>query len=386
MKILFLIQSLEIGGVGRQLSILTNHLALRGHDMSVIALYATDQNWKLIWKLDSIDIRSLLLNKPTGVLAAGIELIKATLELRSLLKRENIQILYGYLGHTARFIAWLATRGMPNTKLIWGTRTSGDNTDLYPRNWKVSFLFNLCKWGSASVPLMISNSEAGYAYRKAKGYGCQKHLVITNGFDVEKFKPDPQARVRMRSELGALENEKLIGRVGRLDPMKGYPDFLEAAALLAKERKDVRFVIAGDGPDTYRRQLQLLSQELGLTERLIWAGVREDMPAVYNALDIACSSSSYGEGFPNTIGEAMACGIPCVVTDVGDSAKIVGDEGIIVPSGDPKKLANGLKTMLLQLDDIKPHLLRERIMNRFSIETMVESTEKALIEVCNTSK
>ena len=386
MKILFLIQSLEIGGVGRQLSILTNHLALRGHDMSVIALYATDQNWKLIWKLDSIDIRSLLLNKPTGVLAAGIELIKATLELRSLLKRENIQILYGYLGHTARFIAWLATRGMPNTKLIWGTRTSGDNTDLYPRNWKVSFLFNLCKWVSASVPLMISNSEAGYAYRKAKGYGCQKHLVITNGFDVEKFKPDPQARVRMRSELGALENEKLIGRVGRLDPMKGYPDFLEAAALLAKERKDVRFVIAGDGPDTYRRQLQLLSQELGLTERLIWAGVREDMPAVYNALDIACSSSSYGEGFPNTIGEAMACGIPCVVTDVGDSAKIVGDEGIIVPSGDPKKLANGLKTMLLQLDDIKPHLLRERIMNRFSIETMVESTEKALIEVCSAFK
>ena len=386
MKILFLIQSLEIGGVVRQLSILTDHLASRGHDISVVALYTTDQNWKLIWKLESIDIRSLLLNKPTGVLAAGIELIKATLELRSLLKRENIQILYGYLGHTARFIAWLATRGMPNTKLIWGTRTSGDNTDLYPRNWKVSFLFNLCKWGSASVPLMISNSEAGYAYRKAKGYGCQKHLVITNGFDVEKFKPDPQARVRMRSELGALENEKLIGRVGRLDPMKGYPDFLEAAALLAKERKDVRFVIAGDGPDTYRRQLQLLSQELGLTERLIWAGVREDMPAVYNALDIACSSSSYGEGFPNTIGEAMACGIPCVVTDVGDSAKIVGDEGIIVPPGDPLKLADGLKTMLLKLHDIKPQLLRERIMSRFSIENMVESTEKALIEVCNTSK
>ena len=386
MRILFLIQSLGIGGADRQLSILAGHLVRRGHTVSVLALYTTDQNWELLWKLDSIDIRSLLLNEPAGVLAGGAGLIKATLELRNLLKGENIQILYGYLGHTARFISWLATRGVPDTKLIWGTRTSGGNADLYPRNWKVSLLFNLCKWVSASVPLMISNSEAGYNYNKARGYRCQKELVIANGFDVKKFKPDPQARVRMRSEWGVLEDEKLIGRIGRLAPMKGYPDFLEAAALLCKERKDVRFVIVGDGPESYRRQLQLLSQELGLTERLIWAGARQDMPAVYNALDILCSSSSHGEGFPNTVGEAMACGVPCVATDVGDSAKIVGDEGKIVPPGAPKKLADGLETMLLQLHNVKPHRLRERIVSRFSIEKMVESTEKALVEVCGTPR
>jgi len=384
MKILFLIQSLGIGGADRQLSILSDHLVLRGHDVSVMALYTPDPNWKLLWKPNSIDVRSLLLNEPTAVLTSGAELIMATLELRSLLKRENIQILYAFLGHTARFIAWLATRGMPNTKLIWGTRTSGVKKDVYPGNWKLSFLFNLCKWVSASVPLMISNSEAGYYYRKARGYHCQKHLVITNGLDVEKFKPDPQARVRMRSEWGVLGSEKLIGRIGRLAPMKGYSDFLEAAALLAKERKDVRFVVVGDGLDDYKKQLHLLARELSLTERVIWAGTREDMPAVYNALDIACSSSSYGEGFPNTIGEAMACGVPCVVTDVGDSAKIVGGEGTIVPPGDSKKLADGLKTMLLQLHNIKPHLLRERIVSRFSVETMVKSTEKALIELSST--
>jgi len=279
----------------------------------------------------------------------------------------------------------LATRGIPNTKLIWGIQGSGQRTTLSNNNWKVSLPFYLCKFASPSVPLMISGSEAGYNSRKAKGYSCPKQIVIFNGIDVDRFRPDPQARIQMRSELGALENEKLIGQVGRLDPVKGYPNFLEAAALLAKERKDVRFVIVGDGPDTYREQLRLLSQELGLTERLIWAGARENMPAVYNALDIVCSSS-YSEGFGLTVAEAMGCGVPCVVTDVGDSARIVGEEGIVVPPGDPLKLADGLKTMLLKLHDIKPQLLRERIMSRFSIENMVESTEKALIEVCSAFK
>jgi len=385
MKILFFIQSLGIGGVVRQLSILTDHLARRGHDVSVVALYTTDQNWELIWKIDSIQVKSFLLQPSTGALSTGLQLTKATALLRNLIKREDIQVLYSYQGDIARFISWLATRGIPNTKLIWGIQGSGQRTTLSNNNWKVSLPFYLCKFASPSVPLMISGSEAGYNSRKAKGYSCPKQIVIFNGIDVDRFRPDPQARIQMRSELGALENEKLIGQVGRLDPVKGYPNFLEAAALLAKERKDVRFVIVGDGPDTYREQLRLLSQELGLTERLIWAGARENMPAVYNALDIVCSSS-YSEGFGLTVAEAMGCGVPCVVTDVGDSARIVGEEGIVVPPGDPLKLADGLKTMLLKLHDIKPQLLRERIMSRFSIENMVESTEKALIEVCSAFK
>lgn len=366
-----------MGGVVRQLSILSDRLVCRGHKVSVAALYATDHNWKLLWKTDSIQVRAFLLHPPTGVLSAGIELTKATFELRSLLKRENIQILYGYQGHTARFIAWLATRRLPNTKLVWGIRGS---ISLYRNEWKVALPFHLCKWVSASVPLMIANSEAGCTYRKARGYRCQKQLVITNGFDTEKFKPDPEARLKVRTEWG-LEKEELIGLVGRLVSSKGHRIFLETAALLAKERADVRFIIIGEGSSTYKRQLELLSQELGLKERLVWAGTREDMPAVYNALDIVCSSS-YNEGFPNVVAEAMACGVPCVVTDVGDSAKIVGDDGIVVPSGDPQMLANGLNAMLLQLHDIKPLELRERIVSRFSIESMVEATEKALTGVC----
>jgi glycosyltransferase involved in cell wall biosynthesis len=227
------------------------------------------------------------------------------------------------------------------------------------------------------VRQLIANSEAGLIRRNTSGYRGSKHLVINNGFDTDEFKPDSQARIRLRSEW-KIKNEALIGIVGRLFVAKGHRIFLETAALLRKERTDVRFVIVGDGPD--KREFELLSQELGLTERLIWAGARQDMAAVYNALDILCSSS-YSEGFPNVIGEAMACGVPCVVTDVGDSAKIVGDEGIVVPAGDPQLLAKALKTMLSKLNDTKPLEIRGRIVRYFSVKTMVDSTENALNEI-----
>ncbi len=382
MRILFLVQSLGMGGAVRQLSILSGHLARRGHDVSVVALYTTDQNWNSVWEIDSIPVKSFLLKPSSGALSSGLQLIKATIQLWNMIKREDIQVLYSYQGDIARFVAWLATRGIPNAKLIWGIQGSGQRNTLSVNDWRESLPFYLCKWVSASVHLMVSGSDAGYNSRKAKGYSCPKQIVIFHGIDTDRFLPDSQSRVRIRSEWGVTEDEKLIGRIARLAPDKGYPIFLEAAALLSKERKDVRFVIAGDGPESYKRQLQLLSQELGLAEHLIWAGARPDMPAVYNALDILCSSSD-SEGFGLTVAEAMACGVPCVATDVGDSAKIVGDKGIVVPPGNPQMLADGLKTMLHRLHGINPLELRERIVSRFSIKRMVEATEKALSEVCS---
>lgn len=293
------------------------------------------------------------------------------------MKSENIQLVYSTQWAISNFIAWLATRGLADTKLVWNVQGSGAKTRPYRIDWKIALLSHVCKWVSASVPLTISCSEVAYTNREVKGYRCQKHVIIYNGIDVIRFRPDTEARIRVRAEWAITGDQKLIGLVGRLAPVKGHPAFLKAAALLANEREDVRFVCVGDGPQAYRSQLQRLSQELGLTKRLIWAGAREDMPAVYNALDIVCSSS-YSEGFSLVIGEAMACGVPCVVTDVGDSAKIVADMGIVVPSADPQMLAEGLNTMLQGLHEIKPQLLRERVASHFSAETIVEATERTL--------
>jgi glycosyltransferase involved in cell wall biosynthesis len=375
-KILFLIQYLGLGGVVRQLSVLTDHLGRRRHHVSLLALYTIDQDWNLLWKLDS-PISPLLRQKPAGVVRAATQLIKAAVTLRSLLKKEKIDVLYSFDGDATRFISWLVTRGMADIRLVWGIQGSGRKSTLYRDDWKVTLPFGLCKWVSGSVPLMIANSEVGCTHRKLAGYRCTRQLVINNGFDTDVFKIDSEARTRVRSEW-KITHERLIGIVGRVVVSKGYGNFLQAAALLSTEREDVRFVIVGDGPD--RGEFERLSRQLGLTGKLIWAGTRQDMPAVYNALDILCSASD-GEGFPNVIGEAMACGVPCVVTDVGDSAKIVGDEGIVVPPDDSEMLANGLKTILLKLNDIKPLAIRSRIVRLFSIENMIDATEKALNEI-----
>jgi len=374
LKILFFIEHLGLGGVVRQVSILVDHLGRRGHDVSLLALYTLDQDWNLVSKRNY----DTLAQKPRGLVTAGIQFTKAALALRRFLKKTNVDILYSFEGPNARLIAWLATRGMASTQLVWGFRGAGRRYISRARDWKVALPSHLGKWVSGSIPLMIANSEAGLIPRNTGGYRFSKRLVINNGFDTDEFKPDSEARMRLRSQW-KIKNEALIGIVGRLFVSKGHRVFLEAAALLWKERTDVRFVIVGDGPD--KRELERLSHELGLRESLIWAGARKDMPAVYNALDILCSSS-YSEGFPNVIGEAMACGVPCVVTDVGDSAKIVGDQGIVVPAGDSRALAKGLTTMLSKLSDKKPLEIRDRIVRHFSLETMVDATEKALNEIC----
>jgi len=181
----------------------------------------------------------------------------------------------------------------------------------------------------------------------------------------------------MRNEWGITAEKKLIGLVGRLDPIKGHPVFLEAARILAAKRADLVFVCVGDGPEPYRRQLRRLGAELGLGERLIWAGSRAygDMPDVYNALDLLCLAS-HSEGLGNVIGEAMACGVPCVATRVGGVPEVIGGLGITVPPGDPAALARGVLAALRA--NPRPDELREHIVVNFGIEAMVEATEREL--------
>jgi glycosyltransferase involved in cell wall biosynthesis len=365
MKLLFMIEHLGLGGVVRQLSILADHLERRGHQTVFLALYPIDENWNAVWK----GTFNVLTEKPTGILPAAVGFSKAALALRRQLKTDNIDIVYSFQGPNSNLIAWLATRGMANTQLVWGLRGAGRQM-----NWKRALPSRFCKWVSRSVPLMITNSEAGLTQLNLRGYRCARQLVINNGFDLDEFKPDPEARIRLRSNWN-IKNEPLIGVVGRLFISKAYAIFLEAAALLRKDCNDVRFVIVGDGPE--KRELKLLSKKLGLNTCVIWAGVRRDMPAVYSAMDIFCSSS-LSEGFPNVIAEAMACGVPCVVTDVGDSAKIVGNEGVLVPPGNPQMLADGLRTMLFKGSHRKSFDTRGRIVKHFSLQNMIDATEKAL--------
>ena len=302
------------------------------------------------------------------------------LRLVRLLRQEKPDILHGYLG-TPNILTVLLKPIFPRIRMVWGVRAS--NMDLERYDWLARWSYRVECHLSRFADLIIANSYAGMHYAIANGFPKNKMVVIPNGIDTEHFRPNPKARVQVRAEWGVAEDEKLIGLVGRLDPMKDHPTFLKAAALLAREREDVRFVCVGDGPPDYRQELHALGRELGLAERLIWTGTRRDMPAVYNALDIA-TSSSYGEGFPNVIGEAMACGVPYVVTDVGDSAWIVGDTGIVVPPQNPKALADGWRLKLNSLDQSaeSKELIRQRILDNFSVSNLIQSTEAELCKNC----
>jgi glycosyltransferase involved in cell wall biosynthesis len=161
--------------------------------------------------------------------------------------------------------------------------------------------------------------------------------------------------------------------------MKGHAVFLQAAAQLDSPR--LRFAVVGDGLQEYRQQLADLGSSLGLANRLVWAASRQDVTQVYNALDICCSASLFGEGFSNVVGEAMACGVPCVVTDVGDSAWVAGAGGLTVVPNDCNALSETL-ARISRLSSEERFALgqqaRKRIVENFSVVMMVRRTEDAL--------
>jgi glycosyltransferase involved in cell wall biosynthesis len=168
--------------------------------------------------------------------------------------------------------------------------------------------------------------------------------------------------------------------VARLDPVKDHQGFLRAASFVHDRRPDVRFVCIGDGAVAYKAGLKRLSLELGIDDCVLWTGSNLRISAVMNALDVLCSSS-IGEGFPNVVGEAMACGRPCAVTDVGDSARLVADCGIVVPPRSPEALSNALLS-LLALEPERRRLMgtraRTRVEEHFSVHRLVTETWSAL--------
>jgi glycosyltransferase involved in cell wall biosynthesis len=203
------------------------------------------------------------------------------------------------------------------------------------------------------------------------------------------FRPDPEARSSVREELGVSATTRLIGLVARFDPQKDHEGFLLAARLLRTRCPDVNFVLAGGGVDQRNRQLARVVADAGLSDVVHLLGPRTDIPRLMSALDIASLSSRWGEAFPNVVAEAMACGVPCVVTDIGDSAEIVGDTGVVVPPCDPEALARGWE-QLLGLPAEQRHALaqqaRARIAARYDLTQVARRYEAFYSELCDEAR
>lgn len=368
--ILFLVRSLDRGGAERQLIVLAKGLASRGHAVSVAVFYGGGVYEN---ELAEAGIRVINLGK-TG----RWNILLFLNRLMRLLRKERPTVLHSYLG-VPNILAAALKPLLPGTRIVWGVRAS--NVDLSHYDWLLRLAYWLECRLARFADCIIANSHAGKHYAVANGFRENKTVVIPNGIDTNYFRFDLVARQRVRSAWGVSENEILVGLVARLDPMKDHPTFLKAASRIAHERHNVRFVCVGDGPAAYAETLKQQAAALGLTNQLIWAGARDDMPAIYSALDIVSSSSSYGEGFSNTIAEAMACGTPCVVTDVGDSAWIVEGTGVVVLHSDPEALAQGILKMVTMLAEQRRALggqTRSRIVAEFGLDNLVQTTERAL--------
>jgi glycosyltransferase involved in cell wall biosynthesis len=251
--------------------------------------------------------------------------------------------------------------------------------DLDRYGWldRVNF-FLTCRL-SRMADLIIANSESGRRYHVERGYPAATTRTIRNGIDTQRFQRDPEGRARVRAEWGIRDDQVLVGMVGRLDLMKDHPVFLEAAARVALRRANVRFVCVGSGEAKYQESLARLGEQLGLGDRLRWAGPRTDMPAVYSALDLHVSTS-YGEGLSNVVAEAMACEVPAVATDVGDSAWILGSMGPVIPPKHAEKLAEAMDSVLVEAKS-DTQSLRRRIIDHLSVSALVATTEQALKSV-----
>jgi len=369
MRLFFLIRSLEFGGAERQLIELVKGLSKRGFAITVATFY---DGGALRPEMEGIaGVPVISLHK-----RSRWDLVSFLWRLWRIVRKSKPQVVHGYMGVANELCSCVGR--LIGARIVWGVRAS--NKDFSQYDWASRLSFRVGAWLSRSADLIIVNSQAGKKHHSISGYSGKRMVVIRCGVDIERFQPDRRVGKEVRAQWGLSDGEILIGLIGRLDPIKGHSTFLWAAALLAQRRGDVRFVCVGDGPGPYKSKMRALAEELGLAERLIWAGFRDDLEAVYNALDLL-TSSSYGEGFPNVVAEAMACGVPCIVTDVGDSACIVGDTGPVVPPKDPEALLNGWKQILAlsQLDrEALGKASRARIVKEFSVSQLVERTETAL--------
>jgi glycosyltransferase involved in cell wall biosynthesis len=221
---------------------------------------------------------------------------------------------------------------------------------------------------SHNVRGVVYNSWLSMEQHRRAGLVSLADLMIPNGFDLGRYRPDADRRRRARTRLGFSDEQQVVGLVARVHPMKDHANFIAATALLADAMPGARFVLAGEGTDAPEMMAAL--QQAGVAQWTLCLGRISNTEEVYPALDLLVLASAWGEAWPNVLGEAMACGVACVATDIGESREIVGDAGVIVPPRDPQALARACQGLLQQDHEARQALgmrARERVMTRFDI-------------------
>ena len=302
-------------------------------------------------------------------------------QLVQILRKTKPDIVHTWMYH-ADFLGGIAARLAGIPIIIWNIRNSGLSKQKTKLTTRV--IVNICAKLSYLIPNYIQCcSQVAQKTHQVIGYDTSKFIITPNGFDLDRFQPDFKMRISVREELGLNSKTKLVGLIGRFDPQKNHLGFFSTASYLHQKFTDIHFILAGQEVDESNKEITATVKKYNLQSCTHLLGRREDIPRLMAALDVLCSASSYGEAFPNVIGEAMACGVPCVVTDVGDSAYITGNTGKVVSPDDMISLAQSVE-LLLNLSSSEKQILsqqaRQRVAENFEITEIVQQYESLYYE------
>jgi glycosyltransferase involved in cell wall biosynthesis len=359
-RIVHVISDLDTGGAEMMLAKLVGRMDRDRFSSSVISL--TDRG-QLSEQIESSGVAVHTLG-----MKRGRPDILALPRLIRLFKTLNPTIVQSWLYH-ADLLSTLAVKFSGSPILVWNVRCS--DMDLKRYSPLTRWVQRVLAHWSATPAAVIVNSEAGKQQHERLGYRPRRWDVIPNGFDTERFRPDTSIRLPLRQEWKVPPGAVVVALVARVDPMKDHATFLNAAQQVANARQNVNFLLVGKDTQT----LAPAVAAKGLTDRVCVLGYRSDIECLLPGVDVLCLSSAFGEGFSNVLGEAMACGIPCVSTDVGDARSIVADTGLIVPVRDPAALAHAIIDLIDRGPAAREQLgraARARIETEYSLPRIVD--------------
>lgn len=291
---------------------------------------------------------------------APLEILRLTRFIREF--RPDVVQGWLYHGDLAAQLALVLSGRRRATGLAWSIRVSDLELSLYGRALRL--IVKICAVLSSFPDVIIANSVAGARAHRALGYRPKRVEVISNGIDVERFKPDPAVRAEVRRELNIADGAIVLAHVARVDPAKDHPCFLAAMS----QNLHLEALLIGAG-----------TEHLPAAPNLHRLGRRADVPRLMAAADFIISSSA-SEGFSNALAEGMACGLPAIATNVGAAASIVGDTGLVVPAGDPTALAHGICALASESKSRRLErsvAARARIIGEFSLGRAIQQFDEA---------
>ncbi|WP_019503965.1 glycosyltransferase [Pleurocapsa sp. PCC 7319] len=360
-KVLFLITALRTGGAEMMLYKLLSKIDRSKFSPTVISMI---EGGVFVDRIQALNIPIYFLG-----MQQGIPNPQALVRLNKLLNKIQPDLIQGWMYH-ANLIAHLANvLSRSKVPVFWSIHHSVDS--LWAEKITVATTIKLTAILSHQIDQVIFSAEKSQRQHLKLGYRSNNAMTISDNFDISKYKPASEPQENLRHSLNLPESSILIGSIARYHPMKDHACLIEAAAKIVDDYPEVHFILVGPNVDDKNTVLTEQIQKLGIVDRIHLLGERQDIPTLMTSLDIFTSSSAYGESFPNVLGEAMSCQIPCVTTDIGDSQTIVGDTGVVIPPKDPEALAEAWRKLIFMGIDERQNLgkkARKRVEIHFDLD------------------